>query len=113
MGVTVQLDFAGVHAKLDGLASDPGLGQLLAMEAMRGMDPYVPFRNGYLAASATPSPWAISYTMPYAARLYDGSGLTISHERHALATSHWAEAYQAAHVDELAQAGIDYLRSRA
>ena len=104
------LDFGGVHSKLGSIPKDEGLGLFLATEAMRGMSPYVPFRNGYLDASATPAPFEVTYSTPYARKMYYGDGLTFSHERHALATAHWADAYSAAHVGELAAAATAYLK---
>lgn len=48
---TVTLDLDGIPRKVDRIKSDDGLGLFMATEAMRGMSPYVPFRNGYLDAS--------------------------------------------------------------
>lgn len=104
------LEFEGVHRKLDAIPKNDGLGLFLATEAMRGMSPYVPMRNGFLDASATATPFEVSYSTPYARRMYYGDGMKFSHERHALATAHWADAYSAAHVGELAQAATDYLK---
>jgi hypothetical protein len=108
--VKVELKFEGVHRKLDSIPKNDGLGLFLATEAMRGMSPYVPMRDGFLDASAVATPFEVSYTTPYAGIVYYGDGLKFSHERHALATSHWADAYSAAHIGELAQAATAYLK---
>ena len=106
----VTLESGGVHRKLVSIPKDDGLGLFLATEAMRGMSQYVPMRNGFLDASATATPFEVSYSTPYARTVYYGDRLKFSHERHALATSHWADAYSAAHVGELAQAATAYLK---
>lgn len=106
---TVTLDLGGVQRKVEGIEGDPGLGLFLATEAMRGMSPYVPFRNGYLDASAKAEPFAVTYTTAYARRIYYGASLKFSKERHSLATSEWDRAYAAAHGQELADAGTAHL----
>lgn len=105
-----RLEFGGVHRKLEAIPKSDALGLFIATEAMRGMSPYVPMRNGFLDASATATPFEVTYSTPYARRVYYGTGLRFSHERHALATAHWADAYAAAHVEELAQAATGYLK---
>lgn len=105
----VTLDFDGIPRKVDGIKSDEGLGLFMATEAMRGMSPYVPFRNGYLDASAEAEPFAVTYGMPYAGRVYRGTSLRFSKERHSLATAEWDRAYMAAHGQELARAATAYL----
>lgn len=54
------------------------------------MDKYVPMRTGDLAGSVdTTTPWKVSYTMPYARRIYYGEGFSFSKEKHPLARSMW------------------------
>nr|UVX51788.1 MAG: Minor capsid protein [Bacteriophage sp.] len=106
---TVTLDLDGVPRKVDRIKTDEDLGLFLATEAMRGMSPYVPFRNGYLDASAKAEPFAVTYNTSYAGRIYHGTSLTFSRERHALATAEWDMAYAAAHGQELARAATAYL----
>lgn len=106
----VTLDLDGISRKVDRIKSDEGLGLFMATEAMRGMSPYVPFRNGYLDASAKAEPFAVMYSTSYAGRIYHGTSLKFSKERHALATAEWDRAYAAAHGQELARAATAYLR---
>lgn len=91
--VTVDVD--GVAAKIAKLMSSSALGTFAASEAMSGMDKYVPMRTGALAASATPSPWKVSYTQSYAIYPYNGRG-QIKHDYHPNATSHWDRAWWSA-----------------
>lgn len=105
----VKVDMAGVAAKVARIANDKGLGMFAASELMGGMDPYVPFREGYLARSATPSPFKVTYTQPYAHRVYEGRGMTIRKEKHPLATSKWDEAWAKAHIDGYAAALERYI----
>lgn len=109
----VSLSFSGVHKKCEKISTDDSFGLFLAAEAKRGMSPYVPFRNGYLDASATVTPFEVTYPVEHAARVYYGDGLRISRERHALATSHWDEAYMSAHGADLVAAGTRYLKRQS
>jgi len=101
---------SGVSAKLDRIATDRGLGMFLANEAASGMDQYVPFRDGALSASATPEPFAVTYGVPYAAKLYYGTDLNISRQGHPNATALWDKAYKAAKGGDLGMAGTRYVR---
>lgn len=107
---TVTLDLDGIPRKVDRIKSDEDLGLFVATEAMRGMSPYVPFRNGYIDASAKAEPFAVTYSTPYVGRIYRGTSLKFSKERHSLATAEWDRAYAAAHGQELARAATAYLR---
>lgn len=107
---SVTLDLDGVDAKVNMIRANESFGLFLATEAMRGMSPYVPFRNGYLDASAKAEPFAVTYQTSYVSKVYHGTRLRFSKERHALATAEWDKAYAAAHGQELAQAGTAYLK---
>lgn len=100
---SVKVDLSKAMRKLD-VKSNATLGTFAASEAMKGMSPYVPFRNGYLDASAKAEPWVVTYNVRYAVYVYYGEKMTFSTERHALATANWADAYAAAHGQELASA---------
>lgn len=52
---TVTLDLDGIPRKVDRIKSDDGLGLFMATEAMRGMSPYVPFRNATSTLPRRPS----------------------------------------------------------
>lgn len=110
MSVKVTVDMSGVGAKLDSIAKDRGLGMFLATEAASGMDQYVPYRDGALSGSATPEPFAVTYGVPYAARLYYGTDLNISKQGHPNATALWDKAYSAAKIGDLCRAGTRYVR---
>lgn len=100
----------GIANKINKICTDSGLGTLLATAAKQGMSPYVPFRNGYLDASATVEPFAVSYSTAYARYVYYGTSLNFSRERHALACAEWDKAYSQAHKAELASAATYYIR---
>lgn len=104
--VEVDINSSRIHGRF----TDDGLGQFLANEAAKGMSPYVPFREGYLDASAIPTPFLVTYDKKYARRLFEGEGMRISKERHPNATAHWNKAYASAHGQELARAAQDYLK---
>lgn len=106
----VTANMSGVSAKLSKIAKDKGLGTFLASEAAKGMDKFVPMRTGQLAGSATPSPFKVTYSAPYAVYVYNGRGKKFSHDKHPNATAHWDEAYKAAGgASELGEAGTKYL----
>lgn len=109
----VTTDVSGVSKAVSRIKGDAAFGNFLAIEAMKGMSPYVPMRNGYLDASAKAEPWAVTYSTSYARRVYYGDRLRFSTERHANASAHWDEPYAAAHGRELADAGTRYLRRMA
>lgn len=104
-------DMSGAEAKIGRICANRQFGQFLASTAERGMNPYVPFRTGALAASAVPSPFKVTYTASYAKYPFNGKNMTIRTEHHPNATSHWDRAYAIAKGQELGDAGTAYLRS--
>jgi hypothetical protein len=110
VAINVTVDMSGVSAKLDRIATDRGLGMFLSTEAASGMDQYVPYRDGALSGSATPEPFAVTYGVPYAAKLYYGTDLNISRQGHPNATALWDKAYKAAKGGDLGMAGTQYVR---
>lgn len=85
------VDMGDAVAKVGRLKDNPGLGTFTANEAARLMDKYVPFRSGALTASATVTPWTVTYTAPYAGYVFEGRGMTFSRQHHPLARSRWHE----------------------
>lgn len=85
----VKVDMSEPVRDLRKLAKDNTLGIFAATEAMRLMDPYVPYRDGYLSGSAVAEPWKVRYVAPYAAYVYAGRRMRFSKEKHPLATSYW------------------------
>ena len=77
--------------KVARLKTDPCLGTFTANEAARLMEKYVPFRSGALTASATVTPWTVTYTAPYAGYVFEGRGMKFSKQHHPLARSRWHE----------------------
>lgn len=68
-----KVDMSGVSSKLERLKTNPTLGKYASQQAADIMQPYVPFREGALIASAGSSaPWTVSYGTPYAAYQYYG-----------------------------------------
>lgn len=85
-----KVDVSGVAPKLRALSKNPRLGATASTEAARLMEPFVPMRSGALAGSAdTGEPWRVSYSTPYARRVYYGDGFDFSKEKHANARSRW------------------------
>ena len=73
------------------------------------MDKYVPFDTGALAettvidgeTTSNVSESYITYTQPYAHRIYEGDDLHFQTDKHPLATSHWDEYMVTAEMDEI------------
>lgn len=106
----VRTDLAGLSGKVHEICTDDSTGLFMATEAMRGMNDYVPFRNGYLSASAMAKPFEVSYRTAYARYCYYGDRLNFRRERHAHAQAHWDQAYQTDHAADLANAVTAYLK---
>jgi hypothetical protein len=84
------------------------LRQVLADEAKRLMEPYVPMMTGNLAISSSrATPGAVVYSAPYASRIYKGVNFNFGKARHPMARAQWDKAISAADV---AKAGDDYVR---
>lgn len=90
------------------LAQNKALGSWMSSEAIRGMDPYVPYRGGMLSESATISkPFFVTYSTPYANRVYQGKGMKIHKDNtpgHPKATKQWDKKWWKEHRE-------DYCRS--
>lgn len=83
------------------IARDKGLGAFMASEAARGMDPYVPYRDGGLSESAdTSRPFRVTYSTPYAGRVYEGRGMKIHQDKHPKATRKWDKKWWKEHGDD-------------
>lgn len=106
-------DMSGAEAKIGRICTNRQFGQFLASTAERGMNPYVPWRSGFLAGSAVVSPFKVTYTAPYATYPYHGRHMTISKNHHDKAEPFWDRAYAIAKGQELGDAGTAYLRSLA
>lgn len=107
---TISVDVSGVPAKVGSIKSDRGVGLHAASEAAMLMDKYVPMRTGALASSAdTSRPFFVTYGMPYADYVYEGSHMRFSKEHHPAAMAHW-ERPISNDPSELAASITDYIR---
>lgn len=95
------------------LAKDRALGAWMSVEAIKGMDPYVPYRDGDLSKSATVSkPFHVTYSTPYANRVYQGRGMKIhsgKDAKHPKATSKWDEKWWKEHREDYCKAVEAYI----
>ena len=111
MAYTTTVNFQNLTRKLDGLPTNQALGQFMATEALRGMSPYVPMRNGYLDASGSAKPFHATWgPLVYAGYVWSGKGLTFSHQRHPLASAEWSKPYKAAHIGDLTRATAGFIK---
>lgn len=73
------------------------------------MDKYVPFDTGALAetvvidgnVTSNVSESYITYTQPYAHRIYEGDDFDFQTDKHELATSHWDKQMVTAEISEI------------
>lgn len=109
----VRADMSGISSKLARIAKDSGLGSFLASEAAKGMSKYVPRRTGALSHSAQASPFKVTYSMPYARRVFYGVGLNIRTDVNPLASARWSDKYvEEGGAEELGKVGTAYLKGR-
>lgn len=95
------------------IAQNQGLGSFMSTEAAKGMDPYVPYRDGTLSSSADFSrPFHVSYSTPYAQRVYYGVGMKIHTDKHPKATSRWDKRWFTEHKDDYCKSVLGYIESR-
>ena len=72
--IRVGVDIGG-EPEVRRVLRSPAFGTFAATEASRLMQRFVPFRDGALRASAHPEPFAVTYSTPYARRMYYGRNL--------------------------------------
>lgn len=97
MGMTV------TYVNLDPCYVTPKLrkhGKEIALEALRGMDKFVPMDTGQLRSSAQAGDMEVIYGTDYAVYPWSGHG-TIHRDKNPMATSHWEQAYQASGMQNL------------
>lgn len=110
MSVKVTVHPERLKAVAKRIASDKGTGAFMASEAARGMDPYVPYRDGTLSASAdTSRPFHVTYSTPYAARVYFGKNMTIHTDKHPKATKEWDQKWWAERKDDFCRSVLRYI----
>lgn len=80
MSVKINFDATNILRKRGGGSGYVGMKRFIANEFVTATDPYVPFREGYLKNSATIAVDGsyVSYNMPYARRLYYGTGFNFN-----------------------------------
>lgn len=110
----VTANMAGVPAKVSRIAKNRSLQQYLASQAAMGMDKFVPYRSGALAASVSVGADGtyITYNTPYARRMYYGDSFKFSHDQHPAAQAHWDDAYKASGgTEQLGEDGTKFLET--
>lgn len=108
--ISVKTDLRGVAPKVRKIASNDKVGTFIASECVRLMSPYVPMDTGMLYQQVVVEPFKVTYTQPYAKKIYFGTGFNFSTEKHPLATSHWDKAMFSAKKNELATEISEYIK---
>lgn len=102
------------------ISRDTGLGAFMSTEAAKGMEPYVPYRDGTLAGSAdTSRPFHVVYggaASSYAGIVYsgtrEGKPIRIHQDKHPKATKEWDKRWYAEHGGSFRRSIMGYIESR-
>lgn len=117
MSVKVSVDMSRIQKKISDLARNSGLGSFMSTEAAKGMDPYVPYRDGTLSGSAdTSRPFYVTYggaASSYASIVYegmrDGKPISIHADKHIKATKQWDKKWWAEHKTDYCKSVESYI----
>lgn len=101
-----------IASKVEGLI-DTGLVMDISKLFVEMCDPYVPYRTGRLAHSATPSGQGVTYYAPYAEEQYERMDTNFTREYHPLATGHWDKAMLTNQGDEFYAKVKDIIMDKA
>lgn len=118
--VSVKVDMSRIQKAIRDLAKNSGLGSFISTEAAKGMDPYVPYREGTLAGSAdTSRPFYVTYggaASSYASIVYDGmrdgKPITIHNkdgDGHLKATKQWDKKWWQEHKEDFCRSVESYI----
>lgn len=111
--ITAELDDdKKVIKKVQHIGTDMSVGYFLASEVYGIMEQYTPMETGMLYQNVIIEPFKVTYTQPYAKRMYYGDHFHFNTEMHANATSHWDKPAAIAHGAKVAEAVSKYLRSK-
>lgn len=109
MGVTVKVDLSGVVPKIKAITNNRKVGLFCASTWERHMNKYVPMDTGMLAQNTNIEPYEVHYNQTYASKVYEGTGLNFSEEKHPLATAYWDRACASADGEKIAREVSRYL----
>lgn len=90
--------------------NDRAFWTFAATEWHRLYAPYVPMREGFLTDNVIIRPKEIEHAVPYARRMYNGTGFHFSKDQHPKASAKWDQAAAPTQLPKLAstlQAYID------
>jgi hypothetical protein len=108
--IIVKSDLKGVNKKIKQIATDDRVGKFVANEIDRLSAPYVPMDTGMLYQNTVIEPFRVTYTQPYAKRIYFGDSLNFNREKHPLATSHWDQVMMSARGYEITNALTQFIK---
>lgn len=103
----VDINYRGLRDKLE---NDPKFWTFAATEWHRLYASYVPMREGALTNNVFFRPKEIVHAVPYARRLYNGTGFRFRKDKHPKASAQWDKAAAATQLPKLVstlQAYID------
>ena len=106
---SVDVNLKGVPVKIRKICKDPRVGKFMAMEFYRKMVPYVPMDTGTLYRDVDINEFEVYYKQHYAERVYKGTHLNFSKEKHPNATSYWDKAMLKAHKQEIVRSVTKFI----
>lgn len=98
-----------VEKKIQDIGTNDNLGMFMASEFYRLMIPFVPMDTGMLYQNVNIDPFTITFTQPYAHRIYTGDDLTFNREKHPNATDHWDRTTRTVKGEQFARTVMRYL----
>lgn len=110
--MSVNVKFHNPQGTADRICNDEATGLFLATEFARFSDQFVPMDSGALSTNIRIEPFKVTYTVPYAHRIYNGDTFNFSEEKHPNAQAHWDVPTKQIFGDTLAQEVEEYIRSR-
>jgi len=110
----VSVDISGVEDLINNLFDDTTMYRIHQALAKR-CDPYVPYRTGALAQSGLDnvSAQGVTYTAPYAEKVYYGVGVSFNPEYHPKATALWDKVMMQEQGEEFCKECQEIVERRA
>lgn len=95
----------------DEITNDDRVGMFLAETFQRYANDYVPMDTGMLSQNYITEPFKVTYTQPYAYKMYRGVGFNFKKHMHPNATALWDLATMQAHGEQISKELQAYINS--
>lgn len=92
------------------ITGDRRVGIFTAESFAKHANPFVPMYTGALSQNYKTEPYKVTYTAPYARKMFYGTGFNFSKESHQLATARWDKATKTAKGNVIAKEVEEFIR---